>query len=272
MAASMTSMAYLWLGGLASASVSGGVAGDRLGTRFHGQTGGCPLQGGAVDVRGWTTSTKMTAEVITRRLSARARASQVVTVRSCTAAVCSPALPRARCRRGCGGGRGGIGGADPGGRAAGRVGQAPADDGAVRDEEYHVEGNADAALRRLVEDIEVAQAGQYGVPWRAAQHRARLLAEVADVVRAQSAAASGERRAAGVRGRRERSATETDSSGVRTGPRPGACRPSPSGGRRSRHRASPGRRMCAPKLLTPLRVRDGRDLHRSTCEAGHFGQ
>jgi hypothetical protein len=60
----------------------GGVAGDLFGDRFDDKTGQCPFQGRPVDAGGWTTSTRVAAEVMTRRSSARARASHAVTVRS----------------------------------------------------------------------------------------------------------------------------------------------------------------------------------------------
>src|SRR5690606_39183849 len=48
---------------------------------------------------------------------------------------------------------------------------------------------ADAGLQRLVQDVEVTQAGQHGVTGSAAQHRAHLVPEVLDLVRLQTARA-----------------------------------------------------------------------------------
>ncbi|MYZ34268.1 hypothetical protein GT002_03875 [Streptomyces sp. SID4917] len=47
-------------------------------------------------IRGWTTSTRVAAEVMTRRSSARARASQAVTARSRRTALASPSPSRTR--------------------------------------------------------------------------------------------------------------------------------------------------------------------------------
>ncbi|MET7655130.1 MULTISPECIES: hypothetical protein [unclassified Streptomyces] len=70
------------------------------------------------------------------------------------------------------------------------------------DEECHVGRDADTGFERLVEDVEVAPTGQYGVPGSAAQHRAHLLPEVPDLVRSEPAQAHGgcERVAGGVLG------------------------------------------------------------------------
>ncbi|MEU0197934.1 MULTISPECIES: hypothetical protein [unclassified Streptomyces] len=57
------------------------------------------------------------------------------------------------------------------------------------DEERHVGGDADAGIQWFVEDVEVAQAGQHGIAGSAAQHRAHLVPEVLDLVRAEPARA-----------------------------------------------------------------------------------
>lgn len=73
----------------------GGVPGDGLGDRFDDEAGQGPFQGRPIDPW-WITSTRVAAEVITRRSSARARASQPVTVRSRRTALASPSLSRTR--------------------------------------------------------------------------------------------------------------------------------------------------------------------------------
>ncbi|AVH95467.1 hypothetical protein C5L38_10595 [Streptomyces sp. WAC00288] len=94
-AASMASMACLWP--CRPASARSAAAWRAIGSVIGSMTRRESVHSRAGRLmRGWTTSTRVAAEVITRRSSARARASQPVTLRSRRTALASPSLSRTR--------------------------------------------------------------------------------------------------------------------------------------------------------------------------------